>query len=395
VFIEGVVLLIGSFVAPFVRRITPRAALLGTLAGVSITFISMKPAMEIFESPVIGLISLAIILGGWYGGVRYPGKVPAGLVAIGVGAILAWIATALGWDGIAMMSGDKVAQSVSGIGFAAPIPVIGHVISGLENYWAFVLATAIPFGVYDFIEAMDNVESASAAGDEYSEKEAIGAEGVISLIGTLLGSPFANAVYIGHPGWKQMGGRIGYSVVTGVFVLVVTWLSIVGLLLAVIPQVAIIPILLYIGMMIGAQAFQSTPANHAPAVVLALVPNLAAWAKVLIDGSLGAAGTNAAKVGMGKLAQNGVLYEGLALLGNGAILVGLLFGAIVVFIIERKPKIAGNFALAGAVLTFFGLIHGPSVGIGSGLGVTPLVTLAYLLVAGVLYWQGSLKSGDA
>ena len=98
---------------------------------------------------------------------------------------------------------------------------------------------------------------------------------------------------------------------------------------------------------------------------------------------------------MGKLAQNGVLYEGLALLGNGAILVGLLFGAIVVFIIERKPKIAGNFALAGAVLTFFGLIHGPSVGIGSGLGVTPLVTLAYLLVAGVLYWQGSLKSGDA
>lgn len=394
VFIEGVVLLIGAFVAPHVRRITPRAALLGTLAGVSITFISMKPAMEIFESPVIGLVSLAIILGGWYGGVRYPGRIPAGLVAIGIGTILAWVATMLGWDAIAMMSGDKVSQSVGGIGFAAPIPVIGHVVSGLEKYWAYVLVTAIPFGVYDFIEAMDNVESASAAGDDYSEKEAIGAEGIISLAGTLLGSPFANAVYIGHPGWKEMGGRIGYSVGTGVFVLVVTWLGIVGLLLAVVPQVAIIPILLYIGMMIGAQAFQSTPASHAPAVVIALVPNLAAWAKVLIDGSLGAAGTNAAKVGMGKLAQNGVLYDGLALLGNGAILVGLILGAIVVFIIERKSRVAGNFALAGAVLTYFGLIHGPKVGVGDGLGVTPMVTLAYLLVALVLYWQGGMEKSS-
>jgi AGZA family xanthine/uracil permease-like MFS transporter len=178
-------------------------------------------------------------------------------------------------------------------------------------------------------------------------------------------------------------------------VLAVTWLSVVGLLLAVVPQVAIIPILLYIGMMIGAQAFQTTPSSHAPAVVLALVPNLAAWAKVLIDGSLGAAGTSAAKVGMEKLAQNGVLYDGLALLGNGAILVGLIFGAITAFIIEGKSKVAGNFALVGAVLTYFGLIHGPSVGVGNGLGVTPLVTLAYLLVAGVLYWQEGLeKSGS-
>jgi AGZA family xanthine/uracil permease-like MFS transporter len=238
---------------------------------------------------------------------------------------------------------------------------------------------------------MDNVESASAAGDEYSEKEVISAIGIFSLIGTILGSPFANAVYIGHPGWKGMGGRIGYSAATGVMVLVVTWLSIVGLLLALIPAVAIIPILLYIGAMIGAQAFQATPKSHAPAVVLALVPNLALWAKTLIDGALGAAGTDAAKVGMAKLGTNGVLYEGLALLGNGAIVTGIIFGAIAVFVIDRKPRQASAFALAGAVLSYFGLIHGPAVGVGNGLGVTPWVVLSYLLVAGILYWFGSLR----
>ena len=45
VFIQSFVLMIGGFVGPIIRRITPRAALLGTLAGVSITFISMAPAL--------------------------------------------------------------------------------------------------------------------------------------------------------------------------------------------------------------------------------------------------------------------------------------------------------------------------------------------------------------
>ena len=398
VFIEGLVLLVGAFVAPHVRKITPRAALLGTLAGISITFISMRPAMEIFEAPIIGLISLAIILAGWYGGVRFPGNTPAGLLAIAVGTALAWASTWFGL-GIITMSAGSVSAAIGDIGFAFPIPAVGHLISGLENYIWFILITAIPFGVYDFVEAMDNVESAAVAGDEYSEKEVIGAEGIISLVGTMLGSPFANAVYIGHPGWKEMGGRIGYSAVTGIFVLVVTWLGIVALLLSVIPQVAIIPILLYIGMLIGAQAFQSTPAKHAPAVIFALVPNLAAWAKVHVDGAIGATaahfgavGTTAADIGYGAFAQMGVLYKGLEVLSHGAILSGLLMGAVAVFVIERQYRRASAFALAAAVLSYFGFIHGATVGVGGGLGMAPSITVAYLAVAAILYWCNGLTA---
>ena len=68
---------------------------------------------------------------------------------------------------------------------------------------------------YDLIEALDNVESAAAAGDSFPTTRVLTADGVISLIGCLLGNPFINAVYIGHPGWKAMGGRIGYSAMTG------------------------------------------------------------------------------------------------------------------------------------------------------------------------------------
>ena len=379
VFIEGIVLFAGAFIAPTIRRLTPRAALLGTLAGISITFISLRPAMEIFETPIIGMISLIIILGAWYGGVKFPGKLPGGLVAIGVGTLLAWLSYLFGW-GFGGMNPAAVQSSLGNIGFSVPLPAFGHVFSGFE-FLAFIVVTAIPFGVYDFIEAMDNVESASAAGDEYSVKETLMAEGSISLVGTLLGSPFANAVYIGHPGWKSIGGKIGYSIVTGIMVLALTWLSIVSLLLDLIPVVAIIPILLYIGALIGAQAFQATPSNHAPAVIFAFVPHLAAWAKTLIDGALGAAGTNAGAVGMGKLAQNGVLYKGLEALGGGAIITGLIFGGIVVMLIDRKPNGAGVFCLIGAVLAFFGFIHGPAV----GMAVSPMIALSYVLMAVICF----------
>ena len=389
VFVEGIVLFLGAFIAPTIRKLTPRAALLGTLAGISITFISMRPAFEIAETPIIGLISMAIILAAWFGGVRYPGNLPGGLVAIAVGTAIAWIAFVFGW-GFGGVDPAAVSSSVANIGFSFPWFQLDTLWAGRELF-AIVIVTAIPFGVYDFIEAMDNVESASAAGDEYSVREAVGAEGIISLIGTLLGSPFANAVYIGHPGWKAIGGRVGYSIATGVMVLVLTWLAVVPLILSVVPVVAIIPILLYIGALIGAQAFQATPRSHAPAIIFALVPNLAAWGKVQIDGALGAAGTNAAEVGLDKMAQNGVLYNGLEVLAGGAVVTGLLWGAMVVFLIDRKPNAAAIVALLSAVLTFFGFIHGSAVGI----MVSPLVALSYLIIAVMFYGFTKMENSQA
>ncbi|MBV9076419.1 MAG: regulator [Methylobacteriaceae bacterium] len=379
VFIQSFILMVGGFVAPLVRRVTPRAALLGTLAGVSVTFIAMRPALEMILTPVIGLTAFAIILVSWFGGLRWPKGMPAGLVAILFGIAVAWGAKLVGVE-IGGVSGQGFVQALSTIGFSVPIPAIGHVFGGFE-FLGVILVTAIPFGIYDLVEAMDNVESAEAAGDPYPTTRVLTADGVVSLIGCLMGNPFINAVYIGHPGWKAMGGRIGYSLATGVAVLVLAWLGIVSALASTVPLVAISPILLYIGLLIGAQAFQETPHSHAPAIVLAFTPHLAGWAKTLIDGALGAAGTSAAAVGLDKLGQAGVLYGGLEILGEGAILGGLVLGAIAACVIDRAFDKAAAFAAAGSALTFFGFMHGPAVGI----AVQPGVALAYALVAGLLF----------
>jgi adenine/guanine/hypoxanthine permease len=397
VFFQSFILMIGGFIAPYIRRITPRAALLGTLAGVSVTFISMRPALEMYMTPQIGLVCFAIIIASWFGGVKYPKGIPAGLVAIAAGMLIAWGSNLFGL-GLGGLSLKGVGDAFANFGFSVPIPAVGHVFSGFE-FLGVILVTAIPFGIYDLVEAMDNVESAEAAGDEYPTTQVLTADGVVSLIGCLMGNPFINAVYIGHPGWKAMGGRIGYSAATGIMVVLLSWFGIIAVLLALVPVVAISPILLYIGMLIGAQAFQTTPVKHAPAVVLALTPHLAAWAKLQIDTMLGATLTAAQGVGamaadkadlvktaaIASLPQQGVIYHGLEVMGGGSILTGLVLGAIGVFVIERDFVKASAFSLAGAVLTYFGFMHGEAVGIGGGFGVTPGVALAYAAVAAILY----------
>jgi len=376
VFIQSIVLVIGGFIGRWVRKVTPRAALLGTLAGVSITFISMRPALQMFLTPAIGLVCFAILLVNWFGGVKYFRGLPAGFIAMAVGALVAWGSNLFGLN-YGGLSFDGLARSFTHFGFSVPLPAFSHVFSGFE-YLGVLLITAIPFGIYDLVEAIDNVESAAAAGDSFPTTRVLVADGVCSMIGCLMGNPFILAVYIGHPGWKAMGGRVGYSFATGVMVILLCWLGIVPVMLALIPVVAILPILLYIGLLIGSQAFQETPGRHAPAVILALVPNVAAWALGQVKGTLNAAGLSSVDEAMhAKLAGEGVLLHGLEILGGGAVLTGLTLAATAVFIIERQLWRAAAFAGAAAVLTFFGFMHGERI----GLAQSPSIAAGYVFVA--------------
>jgi AGZA family xanthine/uracil permease-like MFS transporter len=250
---------------------------------------------------------------------------------------------------------------------------LGHGLSAV----APLLATAIPLGIYNFCEGMTNVESAAVAGDSYNLRIVLLADGTGAVIGAALGSPFPPAVYIGHPGWKEAGGRTTYSLSSGVVIALMCFLGLFGLLGALIPLPAIVPILLYIGLLIGAQAFVAVPKAHAVAVVLAIIPNVAAWASGQIDNVLNAAGTSAAKVGSDALAKAGVVYDGLKTLGGGAILAGMLLGAIAAFLIDKRCYWAAGYCVAGAALSFIGLIHGEQV----AWAASPGIALGYLFAA--------------
>jgi AGZA family xanthine/uracil permease-like MFS transporter len=100
-----------------------------------------------------------------------------------------------------------------------------------------------------------------------------------------------------------------------------------------------------------------------------------------MDGALGVAGTSAVALGFDKLAGVGVLYPGLATMGGGAILTGLVLAGIGACIIDKDFVKASIFASAGAVLTFFGFMHGSAVGV----AVSPTLAITYAIVAAFLY----------
>src|ERR1700722_14724007 len=135
VFIQSFVLMAGGFLAPIVRKITPKAALLGALAGVSITFISMKPALEMFMTPVVGVVCFAVILVSWFGGIKYSG-IPAGLIAIAGGTLIAW-GSSLFHLNFGDMHLEKVKDSFSTFGLALPHPAVGLVMKGVSS-WTFL-----------------------------------------------------------------------------------------------------------------------------------------------------------------------------------------------------------------------------------------------------------------
>ena len=379
VFVQGVVVMFGGVVGRWIRKITPRAALLGALAGISLTYISITPISQIFLTPVIGLVCLGVVLLEWFGGVQPFRKAPAGLLILAIGAALAWGSNLAGLN-FGNLTLDGLSSALSEFGLRLPAWSPDGVMAGL-NYLPMILTTAVPFGVYDVIEAVDNVESASAAGDSYATPAVLIPDGLISMAGALLGNPFMLVVYVGHPGWKAMGGRVGYTFASGLMILTVCLLGVVPLVLAAVPVAAIAPVLLFIGLIIGAQGFRETPRSHAPAIVLGIMPHLCHWASELIRDTLTAVGVpEVTPAVMAKLGQQNVLLQAFDVIGGGAVMTGIVLSAIAVYVIDRKFWAAAAFCLVGAGFSEVGLMHSS----GLGLASTPWMAAAYLSLGGLM-----------
>src|ERR1700677_629190 len=89
-FLNGVMEIIGAYGGDWIRKNTPRAALLCALAGIAITFIAMGFIFQIFSNPLVGLLPNFIILISYAGRVKWPGGLPGGFLAGGAGTGFAW-----------------------------------------------------------------------------------------------------------------------------------------------------------------------------------------------------------------------------------------------------------------------------------------------------------------
>src|SRR5437870_7602558 len=216
---------------------------------------------------------------------------------------------------------------------------------------------ALPFALVTIIGGIDNTESAAAAGDEYRTRDILLTEAAATGLAGCCGGVIQNTPYIGHPAYKAMGARAGYTLATGLVIGAGAAAGTLSLLVAVLPEGAIAPILVFIGLEITAQGFLATPPRYGAAVALTFVP--VAAAVVLIEsGSLfSALGTSPAAL-TGDAALG---YQALLVLGNGFILTAVIWGWALAAIIDHRLVLAGLLFVVASLATLVGVIHSPLV----------------------------------
>lgn len=350
----GLIELFGALVVDRIRRATPRAALLSTLAGLALAFISLGFLFRAYATPVVGLTTLAVILLGYFGRVKFRGGLPVGLVAVALGTALAW------GSGLAPVGAPPPAPSLF-----PPIPVLGDLLASfrtdfLLSYFAIIL----PMGLFIVAGSMQNLESAEAAGDRYPARSSLAVNGAGSIAAAVFGSCFPTTLYIGHPGWKAMGARAGYSGLSGIFVALLCFTGTIAHVAWAVPIEAGMAILLWIGIVMTAQAFQATPRHHAPAVVMGILPGVATWGAIMAKSGLRAAGVGSdggppfSADFVPAFQQADVFIVGAFALEQGVVFTAMILSAMTVAVIERQFVRAAVWCAIGAALSATGLMHG-------------------------------------
>jgi AGZA family xanthine/uracil permease-like MFS transporter len=347
----GVLKLALAFVGDGVRRLVPRAALLGSIAGVAILLIAFLPALKVFGDPLVGIVSLTMVLTALVGGVRMPRGVPGVFAAVLLGSVIFWARWLIG-----TIEGPAAPQpgiAIPPLGLAVPWPTLAWT-AALEPMLQY-LPLALPFALATVIGGIDNTESAGAAGDEYRTRDILLTEAVATIIAGSCGGVVQNTPYIGHPAYKAMGARAGYTLWTGLVIGVGAALGVVSLFVSLLPEAAVAPILIFVGLQITAQAFLASPSRHAPAVAVAFIPAVAALALIQVNALLGAMGTSVA----GLAGPARLTVGALLVLGNGFVLTALVWGWALCCIADRQLAPAAAILAGAGAASLFGVIHSP------------------------------------
>lgn len=396
--IMGVFKLIMSFFGDWVRRAIPEAGLLGSIGGVGIALLGTLQLGEIFGEPVVGMLALGLIVYALVARIRLPLRAPEVLASVVLGAALYYASGALGW------SVHPIAAPTAHFPIGLPVPTLGF-LTGLPLAIRQYLPLALPFAILTVIGGINVTESARIAGDDYDTRDILLTEAVATLIAGVCGGVSQSTPYIGHPAYKAMGGRAGYTLATGVFVGLGGVFGYIAFMADALPKPALAPILVFVALDITAQSYLATPARHAAAVTVAVFPSVASLVVVFLSQVYNGALMSAAVDPGGTMKATGLANTDfigtcavMIMLAHGFILTAMLWGAAVAFLIDgRIGRAAATLATCG-VLAFFGFIHSVTAAGGAYLpwhlgSMLPYHwTVAYLAFAAMILFLGRTRA---
>jgi AGZA family xanthine/uracil permease-like MFS transporter len=345
----GLLKLLMAFAGRAVRRLLPQAGLLGSLAGIALMLIGFLPMVELLQVPIAGFLTLGLVLYALLAEGSIPGRLPGVLFAVIVGTVVYY---GLGHWGVAGM--HVAAPAMPTLRLALPRFDL-RIVQGFAALGDY-LPLIVPFALLTVVGGVNNTESASVAGDDYDVRGILLAEAAATLVAGLAGGVAQTTPYIGHPAYKQMGARAGYTWLTGIFIGLGGVLGYLSNLIELIPLAVLAPVLIFLSLNITAQAFRAVPLGHAPAVAISFFPSIARLLTIELSNPALVPPDRFAR--LLNLAEHGLPAAAVIVaLGNGFIVTATLWGAFVVKMIEHRLRAAAAYLAAGGLLCFFGVIH--------------------------------------
>lgn len=400
--VMALVKFITSFFGDIIQKFVPTAALLGSIAGIGLAFLSAEHFIDTMKEPISGLISLGLILFIFIAHYKLPFKIPGAAAAVILGAIAFYIVSAVGLLDPAAKEFAPPAK------MQAAFPIFSLGALNIKTATGF-LTIAIPFGFLTIIGGINVTESARLAGDDYRTRDILLTEAGATFAAGMFGGVSQSAPYIGHSAYKKMGARAGYTLLTALAIAIGGWFGLIPVLVEIIPKPAVAPILIFVGFEITALAYQMSPLRHAMGVTFALVPSILFFGYLKIKDTIynvseavksfngkrdqafntfnpepviqqayatlktiGAnnpdlAGAISTIVG-GAMTSTGPVaglvplfisgqFPYLEALANGFIVTAMIWGAAVTFIIDKQMLKAMLTLMLGGLLSLFGIIH--------------------------------------
>ena len=400
-FIMGVFKLVMSFGSRWIQNVFPRAGLLGSLAAIALCLIAFTQMPKLAMSPIVGFTSLVIVLVTLIGRGKLPLRIPGALGAVLVGSLVWYL----------MVGADAAfgTELVSAEGHGTePIWFPQEWMQAFTFEWFGAMQIAmgylpyiIPFALATVIGGIDCAESAKSVGDDFNTNTVIGVEAIATILAAFCGGVIQTTPYIGHPAYKAMGGRAAYTLATALFIAGAGVIGYFGLVLQWIPEAAVLPILIFIGLEITAQSFHATPKRHYAALAVACIPAMAKLVMIYVGQFVSDPSSLAPHL------QDLMLH--LSVLAGGFIMTSLIWASATAKIVDRRYYSASIYMAFGGMLVLFGVMHSPLAGDKMFLpwnlanpdifdaGAKQVViqfAIAYLVMAMILFLIGTLSKEE-
>lgn len=345
--------IVGGLFADKLRKFIPRAALLAAPAMVGLLMIAGDFFFKVMEYPGIGFVTLALIVAAYYGRIKIKGGIPTSAIVLVLGTVLAWALHSGGENPLVPVGSTENAK----LGLFLPKIVLDEIL-GSTAFFSQYLTIILPMGLLNLIGSLQCLESAAAAGDRYSGRSSLIMNGLGTLGAACFGSPYTTTLYFGHPGWKAIGSRAGYSTLNAVFFTILILTGGITYLSYYVPLEAGMAILVWIGATIFIQAFQTVPPKHFPAVAMGLLPVAGGFAAIVARHALaGAEATYSPELLRSVSESRNFALSGVFASDVGFLFTSVIWAAATVGIIERKFRTAAAWFIVAAGLSAAGFIH--------------------------------------